>query len=87
MLFTIQRFLEDTFNRRGLSDPDQYAVKLANLYDASRAGQSKSSFLSAVAKLRTAFFRANRALDRSTFEADLVKLLDRKFEKKSIVTL
>jgi len=87
MLFTIQRFLEDTFERRGLADPDQYAVSVANLYDQRRFTQSRSSFLTTMHGLRTSFFRANTELDRSSFERDLVTLLDRRFQKKSLAVL
>ncbi len=33
MIYSIQAYLENYFNRCGLADPDQYAVSLAKLYD------------------------------------------------------
>lgn len=32
MIFSVQHFIEDYFHRRGLTDLDQFAVRLANAY-------------------------------------------------------
>jgi hypothetical protein len=82
MLFTIQRFLEDRFERRHLADVDQYAVALANKYATERRSRSKTDFLALIRRTRTVFFRNNRALNRREFEAEIVELLDRHFLKK-----
>ncbi|MEO1019271.1 MAG: hypothetical protein AAFY56_16505 [Pseudomonadota bacterium] len=82
MIFSIQRFVEDYNARRNLEDVDQYAIKLANLYDAHRPGCSdKADFLKKMRRIRTSFFVAN-GLDRSAFEAQILGRLDRKFKKK-----
>ena len=82
MIFSIQRYLEDHLSRRRLSDPDQYAVRLANLYDRLRLDSSFDEFLGAMARIRTAFFRANTQIDRRDFESNLLTALDRKFDLK-----
>jgi len=33
MIFSVQRFLEDHFERRGLEDVDQYAIQVANVVE------------------------------------------------------
>jgi hypothetical protein len=82
MIFSIQRYLEDYFESRGLMDNDQYAVKLANLYATSRHGASKSAFLKRLGRVQTIFFRANRSLARISFQLELLDALDRQFLKK-----
>jgi hypothetical protein len=85
MIFTIQRFLEDRFERRHLSDVDQYAVALANKYAAERREKSKPQFLASLHRTRTVFFKNNRQLNRTAFEVEIVELLDRHFLKKKRV--
>lgn len=82
MIFAIQRFLEDRFDHRGLSDIDQYAVALANKYVTDRRGKSKPQFVASVRRIRTVFFKRNRKLNRGAFEAEIVGVLDRHFLKK-----
>jgi len=82
MIFSIQRYLEDYFHRRGLQDPDQYAVSLAHLYDGERSGKNPAEFLRAMKRMRTAFYRTNANLAREKFSRDLLALLDTKFKKK-----
>ena len=67
MIFSIQTYLEDSFNRRGLGDPDQYAVNLARVYDRERAGKTEREFLAVMRRVRTAFYRRNSNLARDTF--------------------
>lgn len=83
MLFTIQRFLEERFARQGFDDPDQFAVRIANLYTRSRSGASGKVFLQSLHGVRTVFFSRNK-LDRKTYEEGLLDALDGKFEKKSL---
>jgi len=83
MIFSIQRDLEDYFNRGGFTDPDQYAIALAKLYDRGRQGKTSAAFLSSMRKIRTAFFRANNRVQRSTFERKVLSRLDGKFKKKA----
>ncbi len=85
MIFAIQRFLEDRFDRRGLSDVDQYAVALANKYATGRRGKSKPQFLASIRRTKTVFFKNNRKLNRRAFETEIVDVLDRHFLKKKIV--
>lgn len=82
MIFSIQRYLEDLFERRGLADVDQYAVKVANLYDSRRPIEPDEDLLRALHKIRTIFFRNNSEVNRIQFESDLLKLLDDRFKKK-----
>jgi hypothetical protein len=83
MVFSIQRFLEDYFQRRRLEDADQYAVSIANLYDQSRAKKNDRQFLAAMRRVRTIFFRSNSTLNRAQFEKSLLGHLDNRFKKKA----
>jgi hypothetical protein len=85
MIFTIQRFLEDLFERRHLSDVDQYAVAVANKYAAARVGKSKPAFLASIRRTRTVFFKNNPKIKRREFEAEILDVLDRHFLKKKRV--
>ena len=83
MIFSVQRYLEDYFERRGLSDIDQYAVKVANVYIQRRSGTNKTHLRRSIRSIRTAFYRNNPQIDRSDFEQKLVEQLARHFQKKS----
>ena len=82
MIFSIQHFLEDYFHHRNLSDVDQYAVKLANLYALRRKGKTGADFLKAMSRLQTVFYRNNSHLNRASLERDMLLHLDRRFKKK-----
>jgi hypothetical protein len=82
MIFLIQTYLEDYFNRRGLGDADQYAVALARLYDRERHGKTAPAFLSAMKRIRTMFFRRNDQIQRDIFERKMLTVLDGRFKKK-----
>jgi len=82
MIFSIQHYLEDYFHQRNLSDVDQYAVKLANLYALRRSGKAEPDFLKAMSRLQTVFYRNNSHLNRASVERDMLLRLDRKFKKK-----
>ena len=82
MLFRVQRYLEDNFERRGLSDPDQFAVRLANIYAVHRASSSKTGFCARMSRVRTVFFKANQGLSRGPFLQQLLDSLDARFKKK-----
>lgn len=82
MIFSIQRYIEDYFERRGLTDNDQYAVKVANLYGVVRSTGSERALRRRIRGIRTIFFRANSSLVRTDFEAELLQALDRRFFKK-----
>jgi hypothetical protein len=82
MIFSVQRYLEDYFERRQLRDVDQYAVAVANRYAAQRRASSRSHLERSLRSIRTVFFRNNPGLDRATFEHDLVTRLDGRFLKK-----
>src|ERR1700689_686368 len=83
MIYSIQTYLEDYFNRCGLADPDQYPVSLAKLYDRRRHSTSATAFLSAMKRIRTGFYRRNRNARRPVFEGRILTLLDGKFKKKA----
>jgi hypothetical protein len=85
MIFSIQRFLEDSFERRNLTDVDQFAVLIANLYDKRRGETSEEEFLIAMRKLRTLFYKNNPDLNRSYFEQTLLRSLDARFHSKKKV--
>jgi len=41
MIFSVQRFVEDLLERRGLADVDQYAIRVANVFERVRPGASE----------------------------------------------
>jgi hypothetical protein len=82
MIFSVQRFLEDHFSRRALTDVDQYAVRLANLYGQRRWTQTRVAFEKRMHRIQTVVFRGNRIGDRLTFERGLLDVLEAKFPKK-----
>ena len=86
MIFSVQRYLEDYFNRCGLSDPDQYAISLAKLYDRERHGKPATTFLASMKRIRTVFYKTNPGRQRDGFERKLLALLDGKFKKKDYFT-
>lgn len=83
MIFSVQRYLEDYFERRGLTDIDQYAVKVANVYSQRRSGGNQAQLLRTMRSIRTAFFRNNPNIERVNFERKLLEQLDRHFQKKT----
>jgi hypothetical protein len=83
MIFSVQRFLEDYFSRRGLRDVDQYAVSLANLYERKRRPRTDKSFLESAHRIRTVFYGNNRELNRLKFEKSILAVLDGQFKKKA----
>lgn len=78
MIFKVQHFLEDYFERRGFNDVDQYAVRLAHRYSNLHRSTSDDELLRILHRIRTVFFRNNRSLDREEFERDLVQKLKEK---------
>lgn len=82
MIFTLQHYIEDYFHKLNLTDSDQYAVRLANLYFRKRSEQSKEDFSMSIHCLRTVFYKINSSISRSEFETNLLKLLDSRFKKK-----
>lgn len=82
MIFSVQRYLEDYFERLGLRDVDQYAVKLANVYSSLKPNSTESDALISIHHIRTVFFRNNHELNRSEFESTVLGVLKRQFKKK-----
>lgn len=82
MIFSVQRYLEDYFERLGLRDADQYAVKVANLYASLSPDSKDADALSSIHHIRTVFFRNNTHIERSEFESRILGLLKRQFKKK-----
>ncbi len=87
MIFRIQVYLEDYFNKSQLIDSDGYAVNLANMYSHDRLKIDEISFLKKVHKINTTFFANNSIDNRREIEAKLVKKLDKKFKKKQSKTM
>lgn len=83
MIFSIQRFVEDYLQSRGLSDGDQYAVRVANLYASRRGIGRDEDFLTLLHRVRTSLFRNNRGLNRDNVERQILAALDRKFKGKT----
>jgi hypothetical protein len=83
MIFSVQRFLEDHFERRGLADPDQYAIRVANVFERLGPRASGETLARELGRLRTVFFRRNHDLDRREFETRLATTLRRRFQKKT----
>lgn len=81
-VFAVQRDLEDYLDRLGVEDRDQYAVRLANLYDGHRRSLDASAFLARMAAIRTVVFKTHRELDRQEFERRLLERLDSRYLKK-----
>jgi len=79
-VFSVQRFLEDHFSRRGLADVDQYSIQVANVFDRLGSRASEETLARELGRLRTAFFRRNHDLDRKEFEARLAATLRRRFQ-------
>jgi hypothetical protein len=81
MLFTIQAYLEDYLNKRRITDPDAYAVRVANLYYHHRATMETDAFARRMKRIRTLLF-VNSAIKRAEFELELLARLDKRFKKK-----
>jgi hypothetical protein len=82
VIFALQTYLENYFNRLGLSDTDEYAVSLAALYDRERHSETAAEFLSLMKRMRTVFYKRNSHSPRAQFEKKLLQMLDSKFKKK-----
>ncbi len=82
MIFSVQRFLEDHFERRGLADVDQYAIRVANVFERLGPRASEGTLARELGRLHTVFFRRNHDLDRKEFETRLAATLRRRFQKK-----
>ena len=83
MIFSVQRYLEDHFDRRGLSDVDQYAIRLANAFEEISGSATKDDLVRRIGRIRTVFFRRNQGIDRKQFEKQLAASLFSGFKKKS----
>jgi len=81
-IFSVQRFLEDHFERRGLADVDQYAVRVANAFERLGPSATDKTLAVALGRVRTTFFRRNHDLHRKEFELRLSATLRRRFKKK-----
>ncbi len=82
MLYSIQAYLEDYFNRRNLAVSDTYAVQLAKLYFHERAVMTPEDFQRRMRRVRTIFFQNNDIDNRAEFEKQLLERLDSQFKKK-----
>jgi hypothetical protein len=83
MIFSIQRYIEDYFERRNLTDVDQYAIRLANAYGNSPQQATEKKILQAFHRIRTVFYRNNPHLNRNELESTLLRLLRTRFKKKA----
>lgn len=84
MIFSVQSFLEDHFERRGLADVDQYAVRVANIFARLGPTASEKALARDLGRLQTVFFRRNANLDRREFEGRLAATLRHRFKKKRL---
>jgi hypothetical protein len=84
MIFSIQRYIEDYFQRRNLSDLDQYAVRVANSFAEWMHQPTDVQLLKSVHRIRTVFFQNNSHLNRNDFESSLIRLLRSRFKKKDL---
>ena len=82
-IFSVQRFLEDHFERRGLADVDRYAVLVANAFERLGPKATDKALATDLGRIRTAFFRRNSDLNRKQFELQLAATLRRRFKKKT----
>jgi hypothetical protein len=82
MIFSVQRYIEDYFQRRNLSDVDQYAVRVANSFVQWSHRSTDAQILKSVHRIRTVFFQNNSNLNRNDFETNLIRLLRYRFKKK-----
>ena len=71
MIFSVQRFVEDHVERRGLADVDQYAIRVANVFECLGFRVSEKVLSRAFSRIRIAFFRRNQELERKEFEVQL----------------
>jgi len=81
-VFSVQHFLEDHFEQRGLADIDQYAVRVANAFERIPADMAVEFVARQIGRIHTAFFRRNPAIERKEFERQLASALLRRFKKK-----
>ena len=79
MLFSIQGYIQDSFNKRGFQDDDGYAVKIANFYFHNRKKCSDDEIVNKIHRLRTNFFLINDITNRKDFESKLISKLDKLF--------
>jgi len=84
-VFSVQHFLEDHFEQRGLADIDQYAVRVANAFERVGVGATAESVARQIGRIHTAFFRRNTDLERREFEQQLASALLRRFKKKALI--
>jgi hypothetical protein len=82
MIFSIQRYIEDYFQRRSLSDVDQYAVRVANSFAKRVQHPTDVELLKSIHRIRTVFFQNNSHLNRAEFESKLIQLMRSRFKKK-----
>lgn len=82
MIFSVQRFLEDYFERRGLTDADQYAIRVANVFGRMSPNATRENLVRDLARLQTVFYRKNGQIQRREFEGQLVANLQARFKKK-----
>lgn len=83
MIFTVQRYIEDYLDKRGIDDRDQYAVLVANIYATKPRNESQELTLKRIRRVRTAIFGNNPHLKRAEFERQLLNRLEARFQKKT----
>ncbi len=83
MIFSVQRYLEDSFASQGLVDTDQYAVKIANIFSNLSPQTNDEHLKRSIHNIRTIFFRTNPSISRKDFESSMIRKLKSKFKKKT----
>lgn len=82
MIFSVQRFLEEHLERRGLADVDEYAIRAATAFERAGVRPTDARIVRELARVRTTFFRRNTQLNRKEFERKLAGVLRVRFKKK-----
>ena len=82
MLFEIQGYIQDYFNKLNLTDSDGYAVHLANDYFNRRKTESDEEIVTSFLAIRTVFFSSNAIDSKHDFIVRLLKRIDGRFKKK-----
>ena len=83
MIFSIQHYIEDYFQRRNLSDIDQYAVRVANTFVDHLDEPNNKRLLKSLRRIRTFFYQNNEQLYRTEFELILAGQLRARYKKKT----
>ena len=80
MIFSVQRFVEDSLERSGVQDDGRYSVTCASVYSSFRGIESDEQLLRRMSHIRTTSFKNSPQVSRGAFEKRLLQSLDRRFK-------